>query len=114
MPEYAFDVVLYAVCRVTAKSEKEARRKMDDVIDCINLDYEEDDVLLTEASQAQDKTPLLFEVDGKDPPFPSEAHYIAAASDDGWLPGDEDTAQEYCESMGIDASTANPREAREV
>lgn len=111
--EYAFDIQLYAVARVRAKSEKEARRKMHDVIDCIDIGYNEDGVKLTEASQAQDKEPLLFEVDGEAPPFPSEAHYIAAAKNDGWLPGDEDTAKEYCETMGIDASEADPKDARD-
>lgn len=110
--EYAFDIQLYAVARVRAKTESEARRKMHDVIDCINIGYSENGVTLTEASQAQDITPLFFEIDGEAPPFPSEAHYIAAAKDEGWLPQDSDTAKEYCESNGIDASKANPKDAR--
>ena len=112
MPEFAFDIVLYSVARVQAKTEAEARQKMHDVIDCIDLGYDCDGVVLTEASQAQDKTPLLFEIDGEEPPFPSEAHYIAAALDDGWLPSDSDTARQYCKSAGIDASKADPNDAR--
>jgi hypothetical protein len=110
--EYAFDIQLYAVARVMAKTEAEARSKMHDVIDCIDIGYSEKGVTLTEASQAQDIEPLLFEVDGQAPPFPSEAHYIAAAKNDGWLPHDSDTAKQYCESNGIDASQADPKNAR--
>lgn len=115
--EYAFDITLCAVARVKATSEKEARRRMHEVIDCIDLSGTpgtvQHCVTLTEASQDQSVEPLLFEVDGEDPPFPSEAHYVAAAKNDGWLPQDSDTAKEYCEANGIDASEADPKDARE-
>jgi hypothetical protein len=112
MKEFAFDLHLYAVARVRASTEKAARKKMQDIIDCIDIGFDQDDVKLTEASQAQDIEPLLFEIDGEPPPFPSEAHYIAAAMADGWLPHDSDTAKEYCESNDIDASKADPKDAR--
>ena len=112
MPEFAFDLTLYAVARVKADNEAEARLKMSDIIDCIDIGFDVGNVKLTEASQAQDKEPLLFEIDGEAPPFPSEAHYIAAAKDEGWLPHDSDTAKEYCEANDIDASQADPKDAR--
>lgn len=110
--EFAFDITLLAVARVTAKNEKQARAKLDKIVDCIEIGFDQDSVKLTEASQDQDVKPLLFEIDKQSPPFPSEAHYIAAAKDNGWLPQDSDTAEEYCKSSGIDASKTDPKDAR--
>lgn len=115
MREFAFDIKLSAVARVKANDEAEAKKKLHEVVDCVDLSGTpgtvDNDVTLTEGSIA-DGEPLLFEIDGEAPPFPSEAHYIAAALGDGWLPHDSDTAKEYCESAGIDASQANPKDAR--
>lgn len=64
--EYAFDVKLWAVARVTATSEAEARRKMLEVVDCLSLGVDTDGVKLTEASaedSGQDSE--LVEIDGE-------------------------------------------------
>jgi hypothetical protein len=115
--EFAFDVTLNAVARVKAKSEKEALRKLHEVVDAVDLSGTpgtvDNDVTMTEGSIGN-SDPILFEIDGEPPPFPSEAHYIAAARDNGWLPGDEDTAEQFCKDMEIDASSYDPREARDV
>lgn len=110
--EFAFDITLLAVARVTAANEKQARAKLDKIVDCIEIGFDEGGVKLTEASQDQDVKPLLFEIDKQPPPFPSEAHYIAAAKNDGWLPHDSDTAEEYCKSADIEAWRADPKDAR--
>lgn len=66
MPEYAFDVKLWAVCRVKADSEKEARKKMLEVVDCIDIGYDSDGVLLTEASVEDDGSDSeLIEINGE-------------------------------------------------
>lgn len=110
--EFAFDITLLAVARVTAANEKQARAKLDKIVNCIEIGFDQGGVKLTEASQDQDVKPLLFEIDKQPPPFPSEAHYIAAVKGDGWLPQDSDSAEEYCKSSGIDASKADPKDAR--
>jgi len=63
MTEYAFDVKLWAVARVTAASEKEARKKLHDVVDCIDIGFDADGVKLTEAS-AEGAFDLV-EIDGE-------------------------------------------------
>jgi len=65
--EYTFDCKLWVVCRVTATSEKEARRKMLDVLDCFDVTYDKDGVVLTEASVEDEsgETSELIEVDGQ-------------------------------------------------
>jgi len=70
MHEYAFDIKLWAVCRVRAESEA-AARKMLQALDCINVGYryEEDADLLeiTEASiEDEGGQSELFELDGED------------------------------------------------
>jgi hypothetical protein len=67
MKEYAFDVKLWAVCRVTASNEATARKKMLDVLDCIDVSYDNDGVKLTEASIEDEsgETSELIEVDGE-------------------------------------------------
>lgn len=62
--EYAFDVKLAAVVRVTARSETDARRKLHG-IDAVDLAATPADGLrITEAS-VDDCDPYLFEVDGR-------------------------------------------------
>jgi len=71
--EYAFDVKLFAVCRVTASSEALAREAMNDVLQACDvseyfLDGYNDgrtDVVVTEFSiNEDDSAPVLFEIDG--------------------------------------------------
>lgn len=67
MPEYAFDVKLWAVARVTADNEKEAREKLYAVVDCVDLSGTpgtvEHGVTLTEASTEGEAD--LIEIDGE-------------------------------------------------
>lgn len=63
MKEFAFDVKLFAVARVTAKTEKEARAKLHNVVDCLDVGYDGHGVKITEASN--DGTPELIEIDGE-------------------------------------------------
>ena len=67
MPEYAFDIKLWAVCRVEAESESAARKLMLDHVQCLDISYDRDGVKLTEASIEDDsgKASELFEVDGE-------------------------------------------------
>lgn len=63
MPEYAFDVTLTTTARVTAKTEAEARAKLRNHADCLDIGYvSPDGVTFTEAS-ACDETDILIEVD---------------------------------------------------
>jgi hypothetical protein len=64
MTEYAFDVKLWAVARVTADNVKEAREKLRNVADCMDMRLvTPDGVRFTEASSegAYD----LIEIDGE-------------------------------------------------
>jgi len=63
MPEYAFDVKLWTVARVTAENEKEARKKLAEVADCIDVGFDKDGVKLTEASSEGEFD--LIEIDGE-------------------------------------------------
>ena len=65
MAEFAFDVKLCVVCRVTATSEAEARKKMLDVVDCIDIGFDRDGVKLTEASAFDTGEIELIEIDGE-------------------------------------------------
>lgn len=67
MKEYAFDATLFAVVRVKAETEEEARDKMADVIACLDISLERDGVTITEAtaSFAEGQDPVLFEIDGE-------------------------------------------------
>jgi len=69
MTEYAFDVKLWAAVRVIANSEAEARKKMLDVCDCLDVGYDKDGVKITEASIEDEdgETSELFEIDGEVP-----------------------------------------------
>jgi hypothetical protein len=66
MTEYAFDIKLWAVARITANSEAEARKLLS-TINCIDLDYNDRfAVVLSEASIEDDGGESeLFEIDGK-------------------------------------------------
>ena len=71
--EYAFDVKLNAVLRVTAESEEEARTIMSAVVESTDTDelrLWHQEVKLTEFSLSSEEaeTPELFEVDGKEVP----------------------------------------------
>ena len=63
MTQYAFDVKLWAVARVTANNEKEARLKLSEIVDCIDIGFDVDGVKLTEASAEGEYD--LFEIDGE-------------------------------------------------
>jgi len=69
MHEYAFDVKLAAVVRVTAHNQAEALRIVQNEIDTISLDIigqtSNGSYHLTEAS-VDDTSPSLIEVDGKE------------------------------------------------
>lgn len=75
MHEYAFDVKLFAVIRVKATSEANAREAMDVVLSCMELSQFTidgmNDVLKVESMQiteasltTEDGEPHLFELDG--------------------------------------------------
>ena len=72
--EYAFDVDLHAVVRVTARSEADAREAMECALTCMDLTtYAIDginsklaaDLKITEASLVSEH-PELFELDGQE------------------------------------------------
>lgn len=65
MPEYAFEIALTAVARVSAADEKAALRALQDRLDCASLDITLGTVLLTEASIDTWPSPDLFEIDGR-------------------------------------------------
>lgn len=69
MTEFAFDVLLRASLRVTAETEKEARRILAehlDAADCNGGRWPDGDPILFEASLADDiAAPVLFEIDGE-------------------------------------------------
>jgi len=70
--EYAFDVKLFAVVRVKAPSEANARNLLTTFLDAATIDEEvgvwgDSGVTITEASlSTDDDEPLLFEIDGKE------------------------------------------------
>jgi len=66
MTEYAFDITLYSVASVSADTEEEARRMLNKALDCIDLMYSKNGVLLTETSLAQDLEPVLYLMNGKE------------------------------------------------
>lgn len=67
MTEFAFDCILYAVARVEAATEDEARKKMWDVLNALEINHSSNGVKVTEVSLAQDlPEPSLFEVDGEE------------------------------------------------
>jgi len=68
MHEYAFDIKLWAVARINAANEDEARKRLAD-INCIDVGYDEDGIKITEASleENEDSHCELFEVDGETP-----------------------------------------------
>ena len=62
--EYAFDVKLWAVARVTAATEKEARAKLADYAQCLDIGMQTPNgVSFTEASSEGEYE--LFEIDGE-------------------------------------------------
>ena len=63
MPEYTFDIKLWAVARVEAATEAEARANLADIVDCLDLNREINGVTLTEASAEGDYD--LIEIDGE-------------------------------------------------
>lgn len=75
MHEYAFDVKLFAVVRVKAGSETEARELLERVIDaCDVAEIEAHPIKLTEFSLAADDSVYpqgaeLFEIDGEEIPY---------------------------------------------
>ncbi|WP_315768522.1 MULTISPECIES: hypothetical protein [unclassified Bradyrhizobium] len=72
MKEYAFDVKLWAVCRVKAEDEKQAREAMKIALDCVDVgfkfgpDIDGCEVSLTEASiEDEGDSSELIEIDGE-------------------------------------------------
>ncbi len=67
MTEFAFDVKLWAVCRVQAKTEEEARAKMLDFVTCLDLGFDRDGVKFTEASLEDEsgRDSELIEINGE-------------------------------------------------
>jgi len=63
MTEYAFDVKLWALARVQADNEGDAQCKLAEVVNCLDIPYDIDGVLLTEAS-SEGRFDLV-EVDGE-------------------------------------------------
>ena len=63
--EYAFEVKLAAVARVTPPNRQEALNMLRRTVQAISLDFEEGPVRLTDAS-VDDCSPLLLEVNGKE------------------------------------------------
>lgn len=67
MTEYAFDVKLFAVIRVTADSEEEARTAIRDKLDCADANlgaWDDGSPILCEVSR-DDGEDQLIEVDGE-------------------------------------------------
>lgn len=64
--EYAFDVKLWAVARVTASSETEARKKMAEHLQCIDVGFDAEGIKMTEASIEDSDNDELLEIDGED------------------------------------------------
>ena len=75
MHEYAFDVKLAAVVRVSAKDRDTAEAVLSDCLDCadfnVSITGKHGDAKVTEASIEVDDVeyPRLFEFDGKDVEF---------------------------------------------
>lgn len=64
MTEYAFDVKLWAVARVAADTEREAREKLANYADCLDIGLvSPDGVTFTEASGEGEYD--LIEIDGE-------------------------------------------------
>lgn len=71
MAEYFFDLDLRSCLRVNASSEEEARRMIEQTIDCIDVDlgrWPNGDRILTEVSLKDPATIVLAEIDGKPVP----------------------------------------------
>lgn len=65
MKEYTFDVKLWATVQVKAESEKEARQKLANYADCLDIGIETPDgVKFTNASSEGEFD--LLEIDGED------------------------------------------------
>lgn len=98
MTEYAFDLKLDVALRVNAETQEQAIAMLRDVLDCADVNlgaWPSGDPITAEASM--NDVPTLYEVDGEPVPIDDTAlrHY-AAARNDGWAQGDEDTPEEYC------------------
>lgn len=63
--EYAFDVKLWAVVRVTAASEAEARDKMRDQLTSFDLNHDRDGLLIEGLSAEDIGEDELVEIDGE-------------------------------------------------
>lgn len=66
MKEFAFDIKLWATARVNAEDEKDAREKMCYQLNCVDINYNSDDIKITEASiEDDDDSSELIEIDGQ-------------------------------------------------
>ena len=67
MAEYAFDIKLWTVCRVEADNEKQAREKMLNYMQCLDIGFDHDGIKVTEASIEDDSGEVseLIEIDGE-------------------------------------------------
>jgi hypothetical protein len=90
--EFAFDLVLMSVARVHAATEEEARQKLNEVVEAVDLNFEQDGVKLTEASIYDKDGIELFEIDGAGS---GEIDYIATAKSYGF----EVTSRDYFEKV---------------
>lgn len=74
--EYAFDVKMFAVIRVTAKDENTARRMLEDAMDCASINcgaWPNGDPITAEASM--DGDPDLVSINDDDPEnYPAGEH----------------------------------------
>jgi hypothetical protein len=62
--EYAFDVKLWAIVRVMAASEEKARKKMEEDLGCLSIDYDNNGIRIESASIEDSGEDELIEVDG--------------------------------------------------
>jgi hypothetical protein len=67
MTEYAFDVKMFAAIRIDAESEEDARKVLNEVLDYIDVSYENAEhgnQVAGVSLSTDDEDPYLFEIDG--------------------------------------------------
>lgn len=67
--EYAFDVKLFAAIRVRAETEAQARKVLEELLDCASVNfgaYDGGDPIVSEVALCTDDgPPFLYELDGE-------------------------------------------------
>jgi hypothetical protein len=111
MTEYAFDLKLDVAMRVKADTFEQAVAMLKDTLDCAQANFGAwpcGEPVTAEASLNGAVTrDMLYEVDGEPHTEISDAlRLYAAARNDGWEPGDEDTPEEYCAAFVPDEEVA--------